>query len=119
MFCRKCGKVKQEKLEWLGKNPFYTKRFFIFVGRRCRAATIKDVAKELRLNWKTVKDLDKQYMEEQLCLVGKPKPKAIGVDEISIKKGRTYRIVASDLERRRSDMVWRGGSFRGKHGHVL
>lgn len=112
VFCRKCGKVKQEQLAWLGKNPFYTKRFFVFVGRRCRAATIKDVAQELRLDWKTVKELDKQYMEEQLRRAGKPKPQAIGVDEISIRKGHKYRIVVSDLERRRP--IWFGGADRSE-----
>ena len=31
--CKKCGKVKQETLDWLTGNPFYTKRFAFFVGR--------------------------------------------------------------------------------------
>ena len=57
--CRSCGKVKREKLAWLADNPFYTKRFAWLVGRRCRAATIKDVAKELHLDWDTVKELEK------------------------------------------------------------
>ena len=48
--CRSCGTVKQETLNWLADNPFYTKRFAFYVGRRCRAATIQDVARELRLN---------------------------------------------------------------------
>ena len=52
--------MKQEQLAWLAHNPFYTKRFAYFVGRRCRAATIQAVAKELALDWKTVKELDKQ-----------------------------------------------------------
>jgi transposase len=64
VLCRSCGKVKSEKLSWLANNPFYTKRFAIFVGRRCRASTIRDVAKELHLDWKTIKELDKQYMRE-------------------------------------------------------
>jgi transposase len=34
--CPRCGKVKQEKLEWLADNPFYSTRFAFFVGRRCR-----------------------------------------------------------------------------------
>ena len=34
--CRSCGAVKQEKLPWLANNPFYTKRFAFYVGRRCR-----------------------------------------------------------------------------------
>ena len=42
--CRRCGKVKRERLTWLSDNPFYTKRFVVFVGRRCRVMSIKDVA---------------------------------------------------------------------------
>ena len=53
--------MKQEKLDWLADNPFYSKRFAFFVGRRCRAMTIKDVAQETHLDWKTIKELDKQY----------------------------------------------------------
>jgi len=30
--CAKCGKVKQEKLDWLSDNPAYTKRFAFFFG---------------------------------------------------------------------------------------
>ena len=48
---RRCGKVKQEQLAFLADNPFYTKRFAFYVGRRCRASPIRDVAKELRLDW--------------------------------------------------------------------
>jgi transposase len=60
--CPRCLKVKQEELGWLADNPFYSKRFAFFVGRRCRVMTIKNVAQEAHLDWKTVKELDKQYM---------------------------------------------------------
>jgi len=62
--CVVFGGVKRERLEWLADNPFYTKRFAFQVGRRCRSATIKDVAKELHLHWESVKELEKQYMRE-------------------------------------------------------
>ena len=39
-----------------------------------------------------------------------PAPRVIGVDELSIKKGHTYRIVVSDLERGRP--IWVGGQGR-------
>lgn len=111
--CRRCGKVKQEKLDWLtAGNPFYTKRFAFFVGRRCRAMTVKDVAQETRLDWWTIRDLDMEYMREQLRRAGKPAPKVIGIDEISIRKGRVYRIVVSDLEKRRP--IWFGGKDRSE-----
>ena len=105
-------KVKQEKLDWLADNPFYSKRFAFFVGRRCRVMTIKDVAKETHLDWKTVKEFDKHYMGEQLRRIGTPAPKVIGIDEISIRKGHTYRIVVSDLLRRRP--IWVGGKDRSE-----
>ncbi|GAB1233600.1 hypothetical protein UT4_20680 [Ferrigenium sp. UT4] len=104
--------MKRERLDFLADNPFYTKRFAWFVGRRCRASTIKDVAEELNLDWQTVKELDKQYMAAQLERAGTPAPKAIGIDEISIRKGHTYRIVVSDLIRRRP--IWFGGADRSE-----
>ena len=99
--CRSCGKVKQERLDFLADNPFYTKRFAYFVGRRCRQASISDVAKELALDWHTVRALEMQYMKAQLARAGTPGPLVIGIDEIAIRKGHTYRIVVSDLVRRR------------------
>src|ERR1700731_3510918 len=110
--CRRCGKVKQERLDFLADNPFYTKRFAYYVGQRCRAAPIKDVAKDLALDWHTVKALDQQYMEAQLERVGTPGPQVIGVDEISIRKGHDYRIVVSDLVRGRP--IWFGGEDRSE-----
>jgi len=110
--CRSCGKVKREGLEFLADNPFYTKRFAYYVGRRCRAATIKDIAEELKLGWHAVKELDKQYMTAQLVKAGRPGPKVIGVNEISIRKRHTYRIVVSDLLRRRP--IWFGGQDRSE-----
>lgn len=104
--------MKTEHIDWIADNPFYTKRFAHFVGRRCRASSIKDVADELHLNWKTVKDLEKQYMKEQLRRAGKPGPKIIGIDEIAIRKGHNYRIVVSDLLRRRP--IWFGGIDRSE-----
>ena len=53
--CRSCGSVKREQLAFLADNPFYTKRFAHYVGRRCRQGTIKDIAQELNLDWDTVK----------------------------------------------------------------
>ena len=115
--CGRCGTVKRERLPWLADNPFYTKRFAFFVGRRCRGSTIKDVAQELHLHWGSVKELEKQYMREQLRRVGKPGPRVIGIDEISIRKGHTYRIVVSDLLRRRP--IWFGGTDRSEASLTL
>jgi len=112
VFCKKCGKVKMEKLPWISENGRYTKRFAFFIGRKCRTMTVKDVAKEQRLDWHTVKEIDKQYMTEQLRRAGFPGPKVIGIDEIAVRKGHKYRIVVSDLDRKRP--IWFGGIDRSE-----
>jgi transposase len=110
--CKRCNKVKQEKLPWLANNPFYTKRFSYYVGRKCRAMTVTDVAKELKLDWHTVKSLEKEYMQEQLRRNPVAAPRAIGIDEISLRRGHIYRIVVSDLGRSRP--IWYGGEDRSE-----
>lgn len=104
--------MKQERVEFLAANRRYTKRFMYHVGRQCRKETIKDVAKEHELHWETVKELEKQYMQEQIQAAGVAKPKVIGIDEVSIRKGHTYRVVVSDLEQRRP--IWFGGKDRSE-----
>jgi transposase len=110
--CVQCGTVRQESLSFLADNRSYTKRFAFYVGRRCRASTIKDIAQELHLDRHTVKELEKQYMREQLRRAGTPGPKVIGIDEISIKKRHSYRNVVSDLVRERA--IWFGGKDRSE-----
>src|SRR4030066_515559 len=114
VLCRRGGKVKQEKVPFLANNPFYTKRFAFYVGKRCSTSTVKDVARELHLDRKTVNALEKHYMREKLRRAGNPRPSAIGIDEISIRKGHSYRIVVRDLDRRRP--IWFGGTDRSEGG---
>ncbi len=59
-----------------------------------------------------MKDIEKLRMREQLRRAGTPAPKVIGVDEISIKKRHTYRILVGDLVRERP--VWFGDQDRSE-----
>lgn len=99
-----------EHLDWLAKNPRYTQRFALHVGKLCRDMPNKAVAEMERLHHSTVKDLDKLYMQKQVELAGLPAPRAIGIDEISIRKGHNYRVIVSDLDRARP--IWVGGEGR-------
>ena len=109
--------MKQEKLSFLADNPFYSKRFAFYIGKRCSSSTVKDIAEEFHLDHGTVKELEIQYMAEKLRRAGKPRPNVIGIDEISIRKGHIYRIVVSDLEKRRP--IWFGGEDRSKESMDL
>ena len=104
--------MKREQLDFLLENALHTKRFALDVGRRRRSSTITDVAAKLCLDWPTTKRLEMNYLREQVRRVGTLGPKAIGMDEISIHKGRNYRIVVSDLQRRRP--IWFGRDDRSE-----
>jgi transposase len=66
----------------------------------------------LRLDWRTVKALEQQYMREQLRRAGTPRPRVIGLDEVSLRKRHTYRVVVTDLIRERA--IWFGGTDRSE-----
>ncbi len=108
--CSGCGGVHVEHLDWLANNSRYTQRFATHVGKLCRDMPNKAVAEMERLHHGTVKALDTLYMQEQVDRAGLPAPRAIGVDEISIRKGHNYRVIVSDLERARP--IWVGGEGR-------
>ena len=99
-----------EHLDWLAKNPRYTQRFALHVGKLCRDMPNQRVAEMERLHHSPVKDLDKRYMQKQVERAGLPAPRAIGIDELSIRKGHNYRVIVSDLERGRP--IWVGGEGR-------
>ena len=40
VWCKRCGAVKRERLDFLADNPFYTKRFAYYVGRRDRKSVV-------------------------------------------------------------------------------
>lgn len=110
MRCVECGGVRVERLEWLSANPRYTQRLAVQVGTLCREMSNKAVGKALHLDAEVVKELDKQYMRQQLARQPVVTPRVIGVDELSIKRGHQYRVIVSDVERGR--VIWVGGEGR-------
>jgi hypothetical protein len=89
--CRHCGKVKREPRLSGGQSALH-RALCLLCWRRCRSATIKAVAAELKLDWHTVKTLEQHYMEAQLKRVGMPSPQVIGIDEIAIRGFGSGRI---------------------------
>lgn len=108
--------MKTETLEWLASSNRFTKRFEIEIGKMCREMSIKRVAALNRLSWDQVRRMEIVYMKS---LVAKNPPskklRAIGIDEISIKKRHKYAIVVADLEQKRP--IWIGMEGR-KEEHL-
>ena len=108
--------MKQETLAWLASSGRFTKRFEADIGRQCREMSIARVAEMHRLSWDQVRRMEIAYMQD---LVKKHPPskrlRAIGIDEVSIKKGHKYAIVVADLDRQRP--IWLGCEGR-KEEHM-
>jgi transposase len=103
--------VKRETLTWLAKSARFTQRFEDLIGKQCRDMTVKRVAALNHLCWDQVWRMDMAYMRR---LVEQHPPaehlKAIGIDEISIRKRHRYAIVVADLVQQRP--IWLGGQGR-------
>ena len=103
--------MKRETLAWLASSKRFTGRFEQAIGRHCREMSVAHVAEMSRLSWDAVRRIEKSYMRN---LLAKHPPsenlRAIGVDEVSIRKGHTYAIVVADLDQRRP--IWIGGEGR-------
>ena len=111
--CRNCGKVKRERLEFLADNPFYTKRFAFFVGQALSAGIDRGRGEGTGARLAHGQGAgDAVHARRNSARAGTPGPKVIGIDEIAIRKGHSYRIVVSDLVRGRP--IWFGGEDRSE-----
>jgi len=95
----------------LAKSARFTQRFEDRIGQLCSEMTVKRVAEFNNLSWDQVWRMEKCYMRRLLERHPPAKQfRAIGIDEISIRKGHTYAIVVADLDQRRP--IWMGGQGR-------
>lgn len=97
--------MKQEWLPWLSNSRRATQRFSQTIGRECREMSISRVAEMHQMTWDQVRALEMEYMQDLV----KKNPvstnlRAIGIDEISVRKGHSYAIVVADLDRQRP--IW-------------
>jgi transposase len=111
LYCPVCNAVKRETLSWLAQSARFTQRFEDRIGELCREMTVTRVAELNNLSWDQVWRMEKNYMHR---LLEQHPPstqlRAIGVDEISIRKGHSYAIVVADLDEKRP--IWLGGQGR-------
>lgn len=97
--------MKQERLPWLSDTRRATRRFAQEIGRQCRELSEARVAAMHQMSWGQVRRLDMAYMEDLLAKHPPPmRLRAIGIDEVSIRKGHSYAIVVADLDRQRP--IW-------------
>jgi transposase len=87
------GRRLLEAADFVDKGSRYTARFCRMVSGLCRHMSISTVARHLKLRWKTVKNMDKAYLETTLPVLDPSQLKGLkylGVDEVARAKGHDY-----------------------------
>jgi len=72
----------------------------------CKVMTVHDVAEHLELDPKTVKNIDKSFLEESFGKTDCHGIRVIAIDEIAIRKGHNYMTVIMDYSS--GKVIWMG-----------
>jgi transposase len=106
ILCLQCQRILIEDLELF--HPYFrvTQRLAQYIHELCKLMTVKEVAKHLGLDWKTVKNIDKLFLEKQYGQPHYDGLRILAIDEISIRKGHQYLTIVLDYLTGR--VVWIG-----------
>lgn len=110
LYCPECQRYRVEKFDFLEPGCRYTLRFARYVHELCKKMTVSEVAKYLELDWKTVKNIDKRFLEEEFSNTECKGLSILLIDEICIKKRKKYLTVILDYMTGR--IVWMGKDHR-------
>jgi transposase len=103
--CPRCG-VRVEDFPWAEPWARTTKALSNAVAVLARELSWQGTARQYGLNWKSVATIVKRTVAYGLKHRRRPPVHAIGIDEVSRRKGQVYLTVVYDLERR--VLLWVG-----------
>jgi len=106
IWCDKCGGVRVEKLDFADASVRVTQRLAEYVHGLCKKLTVKDVAEYLDLDPKTVKNIDKTFLQASFGQDNYDDLQILMIDEIALHKGHRYMTVVADYFSGR--VVWMG-----------
>ena len=104
--CESCNRIVVEDLGFFQPYSRVTHRLAAYIHELCKVLTVTEVAKHFGINWKTVKTIDKFFLERQYAQTDYQNLRILAVDEISVKKGQRYLTVVLDYLSGR--VVWVG-----------
>lgn len=103
--CPRCG-VRVEAFPWAEPGVRVTLALAQAVATLARELSWQGTAREYGLDWKSVASIVKRAVQYGLRHRARPPVHAIGIDEVSRRKGQVYLTVVYDLERR--VLLWVG-----------
>ncbi len=107
VWCPCCRKAGVEQLSFADPSRRITHRLARYVYELCQVMTVEDVARHLDLNPKTVKAIDKQFLEQEFGQTDYAGLRILAIDEIALRKGQQgyMTVVLNYLTGR---VVWMG-----------
>ena len=112
--CPPCGGIRRVASVIVRQGARCTRRFERKLFELTEYMPVKAVAEQERVDWRTVKDAEIRYIQGLLRKRNLDDITAIGIDEVSEKKGHRYLTLVTDLKKRR--VIWVG---RGNDGAVI
>lgn len=107
VLCPDCG-PQLELLCWLDPHMRLTRRLAENITQLLQAMTVRQVSRMYRLDWKTVKNIDKRDLKIRLGGLDMNGVNFLAMDEFAIQKGHRYATVIIEPNSRRVLWVCRG-----------
>ena len=108
IWCYDCQGVRVERLSFAHASQRVTHRLARYIYDLCKVMTVKEVAGHLDLDPKTVKQIDKEYLEEEFGGTDTDNLRVLMIDEIAMRKGHRYMTVVADYFSGR--VIWMGAN---------
>jgi len=106
VWCDNCNGVRVEHLSFANASKRVTDRLARYIHDLCKMLTVHDVAEHLDLNPKTIKAIDKSFLEKSFGWTDCHDLRVLAIDEIALRKGHNYMTVVMDYFSGR--VVWMG-----------
>lgn len=111
LLCKRCGTIKQPRLQFADPKKHYTRSLERFVATLCRVTTLSHVAELTGLGWDTVKDIHKKHLRLKYKAFKLKHVQHVAIDELYLGKKRGFITLVLDL---RTGRVLHIGKGKGK-----
>ena len=96
--CRRCGKIRQEKLGFADPRFSYGHAFERYALDLSKHMTIQHVARHLGISWDVIKEIQKRDLTRRFSRRCLKNVRRIAIDEIAVLKGHRYLTVVLDMD---------------------
>ena len=96
VWCPDCNGARVERLSCCDASHRVTDRMARYIYELCKHLSVKAVAEHLGLNPKTIRAIDRMFLQEEFGRTDYSDLRILAIDEIALKKGHCYMTVVLD-----------------------